>query len=131
MNIPGGQVLAVSGDICNVAGSYSTTAGGAIAWQATGVNALITGPSEGTVTFSTAGASANGLQADGGGAISLTPTLAAPATVTTTGVGSIGLVATGSGEGRRGPCRLANHDTKCQCQHFGRGGAEWADGERD
>jgi hypothetical protein len=89
-------VLAQSGDTCNVAGTYATTANGAIAGQATGLNALITGPSEGTVIFSTAGASANALQADNGGAISLTPTLAAPATVTTTGVGSVGLLATGS-----------------------------------
>ena len=91
-------MLAVSGDTCNVSGSYSTTANGVIAGQATGVNALITGPNAGTVTFSTTGASANGLQADNGGVISLTPTPAAPGTVTTTGVGSIGLLATGSGE---------------------------------
>jgi hypothetical protein len=96
LNVPGGQVLAVSGDTCNVTGSYATTANGAIAGQATGVNALITGPGAGTVIFSTAGASANALQANNGGAIRLTPTLTAPATVSTSGAGSIGLLATGS-----------------------------------
>ena len=98
LNVPGGQVLAVSGDTCNVSGSYSTTANSVIAGQATGVNALITGPNAGTVTFSTTGASANGRRRTTGGVISLTPTPAAPGTVTTTGVGSIGLLATGSGE---------------------------------
>ena len=30
MNVPGGQVLALSGDTCNVTGTYATTANGAI-----------------------------------------------------------------------------------------------------
>jgi hypothetical protein len=92
VNVPGGQVLAVSGDTCNVTGSYSTTADGAIAGQATGLNALITGPSARTVTFSTTGVSANGLQADTGGQITLTE-----GTVTTTGNGSQGLSVGGVG----------------------------------
>ena len=92
MNVPGGQVLALSGDTCYVTGPYATTADGAIAGQATGLNALITGPSARTVTFSTTGVSANGLQADTGGQITLTE-----GTVTTTGNGSQGLSVGGVG----------------------------------
>ena len=42
------------------------------------MGALISGPEEGTITFSTTGSSANGLQAQTGGAISLSPTVATP-----------------------------------------------------
>ena len=101
---PAGGVLAV-GETCFVSGTFATTANDAIGGQATGVGALISGPEgEGTtITFSTTGASANGLQADTGGVISLTPTAATPGTVMTTGAGSFGLLATGSGKGEDGP----------------------------
>jgi fibronectin-binding autotransporter adhesin len=93
LNVPGGQVLALSGDTCNVVGSYATAANDAIAGQATGLNALITGPNNaGLVTFSTTGVSTNGLQADNGGQIILTE-----GAVATTGNGSQGLLADGAG----------------------------------
>jgi hypothetical protein len=101
-NNPGG-VLALSGDTCFVLGSYATAIDGAILGQATGLNALITGPTEGTISFSTTGASSNALQADTGGAITLTPTAASPGTVTTTGNNSAGLYATGSAATDSGP----------------------------
>ncbi len=101
---PAGGVLA-EGQTCEVSGAFTTTADDAIAGHATGVGALISGPGgEGAVTFtfSTTGDTANGLQADAGGNINLTPTVAAPGTVETSGEGSFGLFATGSGEGEEG-----------------------------
>ena len=53
----GGQVLALAGDTCAVFGAYATTLDNQIAGQASGLNALITGPIEGTISFSTGGAS--------------------------------------------------------------------------
>ena len=103
---PGG-VLAGPGDTCFVSGSFATAVDDAILAQATGVGALISGPAVGPISFSTTGAASNALQADTGGAINLTPTLAAPGTVTTSGAGSFGLFATGSGEGAGGP--VASH----------------------
>jgi hypothetical protein len=92
LNVPGGQVIAMAGDTCLVSGSYATTENGQIAGQATGLNALITGPSSGTVSFSTTGTAANALQADTGGAVTLSG-----GSVTTSGNGSAGLFATGIG----------------------------------
>ena len=105
-NNPGG-VLALSGDDCVVSGSFATAVDDAILGQATGVGALISGPAVGPISFSTTGAASNALQADTGGAINLTPTLAAPGTVTTSGADSFGLFATGTGEGAGGP--VASH----------------------
>ncbi len=100
-----GGVIAEAGTTCNVAGTYTTSASGTagIAGWATGLNALINGPIEGTVSFSTAGAAANALQANSGGAITLTPTAGDPGTVTATGANSIGLYATGTASTDAGP----------------------------
>ena len=37
LNVPGGQVIAMAGDTCNVSGNYATTGDGQIAGQATGL----------------------------------------------------------------------------------------------
>ena len=93
-----GGVLAPAGDVCYVSGSFATTGDGQIDGQASGAGALITGPSggeeegAGTISFSTSGASANAVQADTGGAVSLTS-----GTVITHQDGSIGLFASGTG----------------------------------
>jgi len=102
MNAPNG-VLAEAGQTCNVSGTYATSANNQILGQATGLGALITGPGEeGTISFTTSGSFSNALQADTGGAITLTPTADNPGTVTTTGNNSIGLYATGSASGEGG-----------------------------
>jgi Autochaperone Domain Type 1 len=106
VDTPAGGVQAVAGPPCEVSGTFATTLPDAIAGEATGVGALLTGPVDGPITFSTTGASANALQADSGGNINLTPTVAAPGTVETTGAGSFGLFATGSGEGEEGASHI-------------------------
>jgi len=92
VNLEDGGVVAPAGQTCVVSGNYATSGDNEIAGQATGLNALITGPSEGTVSFMTSGANANALQADSGGHITLTA-----GTVNATGDGSYGLFIEGTG----------------------------------
>lgn len=92
VNIPGYHVLALSGDTCDVSGGYSTTTN-VIAGQASGANAMLSAPVGGpTVSFSTSFPSTPAVQADTGGAVTLTQ-----GSVTASGAGSEGLFADGAG----------------------------------
>jgi hypothetical protein len=65
-------VLATAGQVCNVAGSYSTTGNFEFAGHATGSGAQMIGPGNGAVSFSSSGLNTTALRADKGGSISLT-----------------------------------------------------------
>jgi Autochaperone Domain Type 1 len=105
------NILASGGETCFVSGPFTSTAAGVIAGQATGLDSALTNQGEGfsSFSFSTSAANTPAVQADGGGQVTLNipniPPVTPPlvGTVTTTGAGSIGLLATGSGEGTTGP----------------------------
>ena len=108
MNVPGGRVLALSRQTCLVSGPFATTADDAIAGQATGVGALISGPGGGhDLVLDHRRFAPTDCKRTAAADINLTPTVAAPGTVKTSGEGSFGLFATGSGEGEEGP--VASH----------------------
>ena len=104
------NIQASGGSICFVEGTFASTAAGVIAGQATGPGSALTNEGEGfsSFSFSTSAGSTPAVQADTGGQVILT--LTPPSTIgtaMTTGAGSIGLFATGSGESEEGP--VASH----------------------
>jgi hypothetical protein len=95
---PGVSIQASLGETCFASGTFAST--DVIAGQATGGGSILTNPSEGfnSFSFSTSGPNTPAVQADTGGLVTLT--VMPPSTVgtvTTTGVGGIGLFATGAG----------------------------------
>jgi hypothetical protein len=102
---PGVNIQASLGETCFAGGTFTSTVAGVIAGQATGLGpeftpSTLTNLGEGfsSFSFSTSADGTPAVQADTGGLVTLT--VMPPSTVgtvTTTGVGSIGLFATGAG----------------------------------
>ena len=95
---PGVSIQASLGETCFAGGTFNST--DVIAGQATGGGSVLTNLGEGfsSFSFSTSGNNTPAVQADTGGLVTLT--VMPPSTVgtvTTTGVGGIGLLATGAG----------------------------------
>jgi autotransporter family porin len=97
---PGVNILASDGETCDAIGTYSSS--DVPAGQATGAGSVLTWPGEGSVSFSTSGPDTPAIQADTGGSVMLNVTPPYTGTATTTGEGSIGLYATGSGSTEEG-----------------------------
>jgi hypothetical protein len=100
---PAVSIQASLGETCVASGTFTST--DVIAGQATGSGSILTNQGEGlnSFSFSTSGASTPAVQADTGGQVTLTVTTSTVGTVMTTGVGSIGLFATGQAETDEGP----------------------------
>ena len=81
-------------------GTYSSA--DVLAGQATGGGSVLSWPGGGSVSFSTSADDTPAVQADTGGSVILNVTAPYAGTVTTTGEGSIGLYATGSGSTEEG-----------------------------
>jgi autotransporter family porin len=99
------NIQASGGSTCFVSGTFASTVAGVIAGQATGLGpeftpSTLTNLGEGfsSFSFSTSADGTSAVQADSGGLVTLTVTPPLTGTVTTTGMGSIGLLATGLGE---------------------------------
>ena len=97
---PGVNIVASDGETCNALGTYTSTT--VPAGQATGAGSVLTWPGGGSVSFSTSADDTPAVQADTGGSVMLNVTAPYAGTVTTTGAGSIGLYATGSGSTEEG-----------------------------
>src|SRR3984885_2937987 len=67
VDTPAGGVQAVAGPPCEVSGTFATTLPDAIAGEATGVGALLTGPVDGPIPFSTPRAFPHPLSGGSGG----------------------------------------------------------------
>jgi hypothetical protein len=91
------NIQASGGSSCFVSGPFTSTAAGVIAGQATGLDSTLTNEGEGfsSFSFSTSADNTPAVQADSGGLVTLNATTST-GTVTTSGVGSIGLFATGA-----------------------------------
>ena len=96
----GVNIVASDGETCNALGTYTSTT--VPAGQATGAGSVLTWPGGGSVSFSTSADDTPAVQADTGGSVILNVTAPYAGTVTTTGEGSIGLYATGSGSTEEG-----------------------------
>ena len=96
----GVNIVASDGETCNALGTYTSTT--VPAGQATGAGSVLTWPGGGSVSFSTSADDTPAVQADTGGSVILNVTAPYAGTVTTTGAGSIGLYATGSGSAEEG-----------------------------
>ena len=96
----GVNIVASDGETCNALGTYTSTT--VPAGQATGGGSVLTWPGGGSVAFSTSVDGIPAVQADTGGSVILNVTAPYAGTVTTTGAGSIGLYATGSGSTEEG-----------------------------
>ena len=97
---PGVYIQASDGETCQALGTYTSTE--FIAGLATGGGSVLTWPGGGSVSFSTSVDGIPAVQADTGGSVILNVTAPYAGTVTTTGAGSIGLYATGSGSTEEG-----------------------------
>jgi hypothetical protein len=96
------NIRASGGFSCFVSGPFTSTVAGVIAGQATGLGpeltpSTLTNEGEGFSSFSTSADNTPAVQADSGGLITLNAA-STTGTVTTSGAGSIGLLATGLGE---------------------------------
>ena len=94
------NIQASGSSSCFVSGPFTSTVAGVIAGRATGLGSALTnegGEGFSSFSFSTSGDNTPAVQADSGGLVTLNATTST-GTVTTIGVGSIGLLATGLGE---------------------------------
>ena len=100
---PGVNILASAGQTCFASGAYVST--DVVAGQATGTGSVLTNVTEGgpsSVSFSTSAADTNAVQADFGGSVTLNVTSPSTGTITASGTGSYGVLATGTGSSMTG-----------------------------